>query len=512
VGYFAQWGIYGRNFHPWDMDLGRLTHVNYAFMDLTADCDVVSGDSYADFEKVSAESVGQSWGSSDTIPNGSLGAFRIMRDGLTQTVKDNGLHFPHIKIMLSLGGWTWSKHFSSCTLDPVRRAKFVKSAVDMLAQTDTDGLDIDWEYPTGCTGTTTATGDAQCGVGSNSHDPSDWTNYIALMKELRVEMDSSTRNFKRRMELTVAAGMAPKLNTGAPVKEWVNSMDAINFMAYDYMGGWNKYTAHHTSLGKVTGLPPGAPTDYNIADTVQIFLDAGVPASKMVLGLASYGRSWEQTSGLHQPAGGAGPGTWERGVVSWHDIQAHYISHSGSGSDWTSVWDDEAQAPFLYSDTKKELVVYDDERSIGVKVRWAQQQGFAGFMWWEASDDPNFELHSAAVREWGAQCSGSSSSGIRRTQEQQQQQAHQHQQQHQHQHQQFLELEIDGCGNASLLLLLLVVLLMLLLRVYMPFMCMAFPQMELAKATFLMMPSATAAVDADLDSESIVHRGDVCVL
>jgi len=358
----------------------------------------VSGDAYADFEKVNAE-VGQSWGD-DSIPKGTIGAFRIMRDGLTQTVKDKGLHFPHIKIMLSLGGWTWSTHFSTCTMDAAKRAKLVKSAVDMLAQTDTDGLDIDWEYPTGCSDS--SSGNANCGVGSNTHDPADWNNYIALMKELRVEMGS--RSFNRRMELTVAAGMAPKLNSGAPLKEWVESMDAVNFMAYDYMGGWNKYTAHQTALKKVNSLPAGAPTNYNIKDTVQIFLDAGVPSSKMVLGLASYGRSWEGTSGLHQSAVGGGQGTWEKGVVSWHDLKANYV---GKG-DWQVDWDADAEAPYAFSPSKGELVVYDDEASIAIKAKWAQERGFAGFMWWEASDDPTFDLHDAAVGAWVNQCSASS--------------------------------------------------------------------------------------------------------
>jgi len=419
------------------MDLSRLTHINYAFMDLDANCDVVSGDTYADFEKKSAE-VGQSWGDSEeSVPGGSIGAFRIMRDGLTETVRENNLHFPNIKIMLSLGGWTWSKHFSTCTVDPAKRARFVKSAVDMLARTDGDGLDIDWEYPTGCS--SSSSGAAKCGLGSNSHDPADWSNYISLMKELRKEM--TARKFGRHMELTVAAGMSPTLNKGtsknnnkegaigaAPLKEWVASMDAINFMAYDYMGSWNKYTAHHTALHPVTGLPPQAPKDYNIEATVQLFLDAGVPASKMVLGLASYGRSWEGTTGLHESAKGAGAGTWERGVVSWHDLKANYI---GAG-DWEVGQDVEAGAPYVFSKSKGELVVYDDAASIGRKVRWAQQKGFAGFMWWEASDDPEFDLHSAAVSHWASQCRDSGSAR-RTTQQQQQQQQEQQQQQQQQQ-------------------------------------------------------------------------------
>jgi chitinase len=105
------------------MDLGRLTHVNYAFLDLNEQCEIVSGDTYGDFEKKNPE-VGQSWsGEGANLPGGSIGAFRIMRDGLSDVAKANGYYFPNIKIMLSIGGWTWSKYFSACTVDPTKRAK-----------------------------------------------------------------------------------------------------------------------------------------------------------------------------------------------------------------------------------------------------------------------------------------------------------------------------------------------------------------------------------------------------
>jgi GH18 family chitinase len=77
VVYFAKWAIYGRAFSPWDMDLSRISRVkNYAFLDISPQCQVVSGDPCATTDKVNTE-VGQSW--SGDIPNGNMGAFRIMR-------------------------------------------------------------------------------------------------------------------------------------------------------------------------------------------------------------------------------------------------------------------------------------------------------------------------------------------------------------------------------------------------------------------------------------------------
>jgi GH18 family chitinase len=119
------------------MDLQRLSHVNYAFFDLTPSCKVASGDPYATTDKKNAE-VGQTW-SSDAMPGGTMGAFRIMRCGddvpNCDVAKANGHYYPHIKLLVSLGGWTWSKQFSQCTKDAGRRRTFVSSAVDAMVRT-----------------------------------------------------------------------------------------------------------------------------------------------------------------------------------------------------------------------------------------------------------------------------------------------------------------------------------------------------------------------------------------
>jgi chitinase len=124
------------------MDLSRISHVNYAFLDVSPQCKVVSGDPYATTDKVNAE-VGQSWGA-DGLPNGNMGAFTIMRDGTSPVARANGHYYPHIKILVSLGGWTWSKYFSQCTRTAATRRTLVESSVQQMIFHDLDGLDFDW--------------------------------------------------------------------------------------------------------------------------------------------------------------------------------------------------------------------------------------------------------------------------------------------------------------------------------------------------------------------------------
>jgi hypothetical protein len=133
VQYFAQWAIYGRNFKPWHMQLDKITHVHYAFFDVTAVCAVATLDSWADFEIVYPE-VGMSWNDGPNVMHGNIGAFQRLR-----------VTYPNVKLALSLGGWTKSTYFSSCAKDPTKRANLIASAVAMLRRTDFDGIDVDWE-------------------------------------------------------------------------------------------------------------------------------------------------------------------------------------------------------------------------------------------------------------------------------------------------------------------------------------------------------------------------------
>lgn len=78
----------------------------------------------------------------------------------------------HLKLLLSIGGWTYSPSFHPVVVSPAHRAEFVRSAVKLVEDYGLDGLDVDYEYPQN---------DAQA------------MGYVHLLRELRTALDEHAR-------------------------------------------------------------------------------------------------------------------------------------------------------------------------------------------------------------------------------------------------------------------------------------------------------------------------------
>ena len=126
----------------------------YAFADTSASTGAISlTDSWAD-EEIHFD--GDDWNETGMLPSPS---FTLRLANPFPTPQGNNLYGclkqlyllkkqnRHLKIMLSIGGWTYSPSFHPVVVNPALRAKFVASAVRLLADYGFDGLDVDYEYP-----------------------------------------------------------------------------------------------------------------------------------------------------------------------------------------------------------------------------------------------------------------------------------------------------------------------------------------------------------------------------
>ena len=322
---------------PGEIDAAKLTHVNYAFANVK-DGQVVEGFAH-DTENL-----------------------RVLTGLRAQN--------PRLKILVSVGGWTWSKAFSDAALTEKSRRRFCESAVAFLRRHDLDGLDVDWEYP-GLPGD------------NNPHRPEDGANFTALMRELRAHFDRALEGKPRRCLLTFAAGATPDYlaHTGMSAVQQV--VDYVNLMTYDFrVPGAEKEAGHNANLL----VNPQDPNAQSAERAVRDFLAAGVPAAKLVLGVPFYGRAWEVRGDygpLYQPgkpAAGFGQGSYA--------VLRQLPSQPG----WHRLWDDAAQAPWLWNPEKKLFVSYEDPRSLRLKCQLVRDRGLGGVMFWEYSEDADGEL------------------------------------------------------------------------------------------------------------------------
>ena len=377
VAYFTEWGIYGRNYQVANIPAGKLTHINYAFANITSDGKCALGDSYADIDK--------SGGWPNEWDSGQLrGNFRAFKE-LKKT-------YPNLKLLISIGGWTWSKYYSQVAASSASRSAFVKSCVDMFIRGQFpgvdaangigvfDGIDTDWEYPTGG------------GLDGNLASPADKANYTLMMQEFRNQLNAVTSTTGKTYLLTMASGASPDLLANKQEsKNLSNILDWINVMSYDYHGAFEPTTNFQAALNRVTG-DPAASSGFYDDGSVQQLLSLGVAPSKIVLGIPFYGRGWgsvpNTNNGLFQ-SGTETMGTWDdgtsgpTGVFDYKDLKAHYEGAAG----YTKYFNSEAQEAYVYSPSTKIWIAYDDVNSVTAKANYILSKGLGGSMAWELSGD-----------------------------------------------------------------------------------------------------------------------------
>ncbi|MBG0852473.1 cellulose binding domain-containing protein [Streptomyces spinoverrucosus] len=360
LGYFVEWGVYGRNYHVKNLDTSgsasKITHINYAFGNVkNGQCTV--DDTYAAYDKAYTADQSVS-GTADTWDQPLRGNFNQLRQLKAK--------YPHIKVLYSFGGWTYSGGFGQAAQNPAAFAKSCKAVVEDPRWADVfDGIDIDWEYPNAC------------GLTCDTSGPAAFRN---LMSALRTEFGS---NYLVTAAITADGSSGGKLDA-ADYGGAAQYLDWYNVMTYDYFGAWAAQgpTAPHSPLTSYPGIPTAG---FNSADAIAKLKSKGVPSAKLLLGIGFYGRGW---TGVTQsaPGGtatGAAPGTYEAGIEDYKVLKNSCpatgtiagTAYAHCGSNWWS---------------------YDTPSTIAGKMTWAKNQGLGGAFFWEFSGDTsNGELVNA---------------------------------------------------------------------------------------------------------------------
>jgi chitinase len=312
---------------PSEIAADKLTHINYAFANV-GDGRIVAG-SPRDTENL-----------------------KVLADLRRQ--------HPHLRILLSVGGWTWSGNFSDAALTVESRRRFTASAMELVRRHDIDGLDIDWEYP-GLPGN------------NNVHRAEDRENFTAMMRDLRAALDVEGHHRNRRYLLTFAAGAFPDFVANTELDKLQASVDFVNLMTYDFRTT-DRVAGHHANL-----YPhPADAKNRSVDGAVREFMAAGVPPAKLVVGVPFYGRAWVniegEGTGLYQPGSPATGLETKYGPMS-----ATLVNRGG----FVRLWDSQAQAPYLWNKDTRTFISYDDPESLRLKSAYIREKALGGVMFWE---------------------------------------------------------------------------------------------------------------------------------
>jgi len=276
---------------------------------------------------------------------------------------------PNLKVVVSIGGWG-ADYFSDVALAEATRQRMADSVAAFIEKYDVDGVDLDWEYPT------------LPGPGI-SHRPEDKRNFSLMLEALRARLDTLGAEHKGRHYLLTIAAADSEFVAGIELKRVSHSLDWFNLMTYDFHNSLTPTTGHHAGLH----LSDIAPADDRAGDkAVAQFLSAGVPAKKLNLGVAFYGRAFAGADPAHD--GLQQKYTKFVGAPSWDELVASYIDKNG----YVRHWDAKAQAPYLWNAKTHTFVSYEDPESLRAKTAFVKAKGLGGVMYWEHSLDSHEQL------------------------------------------------------------------------------------------------------------------------
>ncbi|XP_034946188.1 probable chitinase 2 isoform X2 [Chelonus insularis] len=343
VCYVASWAQYRPEKGQFGIDNLRpehCTHLIYSFAGLNATTwTIKSLDPWADLE--------------DNYGKGGYKKMTALRN-----------KYPDLKISLAIGGWNEaSANYSALVSLPERRSIFVTSVLTFLRNFGFDGLDLDWEFP-----------------GKRGGVPQDRENFVSLIKELKTVFKSNNLLLTAAISADIST-----INEAYDIPKISTYLDYIHVMAYDYHGAWDKKIGANAPLYCFGDR-------LCVNETINYLIERGAPPSKLVLGLPMYGRTFIAVSDLNDnqspigvdslDKGFQGNYTRENGFMGYNEICQELINYP---KNWRCGWDEKTSAAYAIS--KDKVVIYDDPKSLRIKVQFVKQIKLAGVMVWSIDTD-----------------------------------------------------------------------------------------------------------------------------
>ncbi len=340
IAYLAGWAPYSGYDILGDLDASRISHINYAFAKIDDELEVAFTDPVQD---------------------------PINFPPLNELKKEH----PHLKTIISIGGWADSGNFSEAAATEKARGVFTDSVIAFILEHGFDGVDLDWEYP--------VTG----GGPGTSPNQADKKNFPLLLKAMREKLDELAEEKDRPFTLSIAGAANPSFVENTQIGWTHEYLDYVQVMTYDIHGTWESFADFTAPLYDDRGKT------WSVDKAVQAYLEAGVPGEKLIMGVPFYGYKYKVTSkedrGLRQ-------------AVTKSESIPYSTIVKLLGNGYQRHWNAGSAVPFLFSEEEMAFISHDDKESIALKARYIREQGLGGAMIWEISQDDGIELLDTLYR------------------------------------------------------------------------------------------------------------------
>ncbi|XP_077512326.1 chitinase-3-like protein 2 isoform X1 [Amblyomma americanum] len=265
---------------------------------------------------------------------------------------------PDLKLMISVGGGGGDANFKSMVSAADSRWRFIASAMSALRAARLDGLDLDWEFP----------------------KLLDASRFARLLTAAFVEFKKDAH---WPLLLSVAVPAQSLLVIGAyDVQTMARSVDFVNLMTYD-LNIYNWYTpwVHHNSPLLSRASDPPYFNTLNVESSAKLWVTLGMPKSKIMVGIPTYGLSWVLRDPNRWQVGSLASGRNELGGGFVSFAQVCSLLHDGAHREY----DSEAMVPYLHKG--KLWISYDDQQSVGLKASWTARNNYGGTMTFSLNSD-----------------------------------------------------------------------------------------------------------------------------
>ncbi|KAJ6435678.1 hypothetical protein OIU84_000813 [Salix udensis] len=282
----------------------------------------------------------------------------------TNTVKRKN---QSITTLLFIGGWNTNySTLSAMAGNSTYRKSFIDDSIKTARHYGFQGLDFSW-------------------LTANTSD--DMDNMGTLFEEWRAAIALETRNSSlSELILTAVVQYSPTLHSGSyPIDSMRRNLNWIHVLAFDYyIPTWVNSTVASAAL-----YAPGDRddnTDYGIA----AWINAGLPASKLVLGLPFFGYVWKLANPNENSIGAPATGPADR--MSYKDINNYSKTNRAADPIYNSTY------VVNYVIVGSDWISFDGVDVVRKKVSYAMEKGLLGYVVWEICQDDNWVLSQAGMR------------------------------------------------------------------------------------------------------------------